>query len=127
MKEIRKAEKLIKEIAPEFEFVKWNTYSLFFDEDMTRITIARRPNKWYKLRATLIIPFTFIPYCFWWGFVNVKRAIRDSYNGCWVIGQTCDQDTYDKIKQYLIETEGYEPKEPKNDFEVVEDDCIEGD
>ena len=126
MIEIKKAEHLIKEIAPEFEFLKWNTYSLFFDEDMTRITIARRPNKWYKVRATFIIPFTFIPYCFWWGFVNVRRAIRDSYTGCWTIGQTCDQETYDKIKQYLIETQNYEPKEPKNDFEVVENDCVEG-
>ena len=127
MIEIKKAEKLIKQISPEFEFQKWNSYSIFFDEDMTRITVARRPNTAYKWRASFVIPFTFIPYCFWFGFVNVKRAIRDSYKGCWVIGQTCEQDKYDLVKEYLIINRDYVPKEPKNEFEDLKNDNINAD
>lgn len=127
MIEIKKAEKLIKQIAPEFEFKKWNSYSIFFDEDMTRITVARRPNTAYKWRAACIIPFTFIPYCFWFGFVNVKRAIRDSFKGCWVIGQNCEQSKYNAVKQFLIDTRGYEPKQQKTQLEEVENDDINAD
>lgn len=103
MIEIENAEELIKEFYPDFTFLKNNSYSIVLHEDMTRLTFVRKASKGFRIKSTLKIPFVFIPLCFKYGYINVKRTIWDVYHGSWVVSDTYDQDKYDKIKEYIEE------------------------
>lgn len=99
--EIKKCKDLIKELFPNFEFLKkWNDYSIVMYEDLQRIVVVRKPNLSYKLRSSVILPFIFLPYSFWYGFVNVKRAIRESYKGSWVVTGTTEEAKFKRAKEY---------------------------
>lgn len=99
--EISNCKDKIKELFPEIVLLKhWNKYSIMLDNTKTRYIVVRKPNFWYKLRTTLILPFIFLPYCFRWGYVNVRLAIRESYKGCFTVAQGMDEEIYNKLKEF---------------------------
>lgn len=99
--EIKNCKGLISKLFPDIKMLKhWNKYSIIVYNKLTRYIVVRKPNFWYKLRTTMILPFIFLPYCFWWGYINVKLAIRESYKGSFTVAQGIDEEIYNKIRNY---------------------------
>ena len=100
-KEVKHSEKLIKTLFPSIKMLKhWNKYSIMFDKTSTRYVIVRKPNFWYKLKTTCLLPFIFLPYCFLYGFYEVRIAILQCYKGRFTVAQGLEEDIYNKIKDY---------------------------
>lgn len=101
--EIHEMREFISKNMPEITLLKhWNKYSIQWYTNKKRFAIVRRPNFWYKLRTTFLVPLIFIPYCFYYGYVNVKGAIRGCYKGAWTVAQCLDEKKYDEIKGLLV-------------------------
>lgn len=106
MKRYNKQNKLVQELFPDMEYIKkGNQYNIlvFGDEEgeARRVCVTRQGSVGHRVKMAFLLPFIFIPFCFWYGFRTVKAAVYSSFKAELITHQTFDEEEIKKVEDAL--------------------------